>query len=124
MVGMPRVGKISRGIWRTATSEPSANAATSTRIVNGRRRATRTRFIGRASPFGSFPARFSDLGVEFPHLCPQHGEDPMPGRCQTVVLTGPLPAARLNLTLKPSQPGHPLEQRIKRAGTDIVTVPA
>src|SRR6266542_4826996 len=47
MVGMPRLGKISRGIRRIANTEVSTTPTTSTRTVNGRRRAGWTRFMAR-----------------------------------------------------------------------------
>src|SRR6266567_1851391 len=45
MVGMPRVGKMSRGICRSATSDPNARAVTMTSTVKGRRSAGWTRFM-------------------------------------------------------------------------------
>src|SRR5882672_5959376 len=46
MVGMLRLGKISRAIWRRANSARSTTAITATITVNGRRIEERTRFIG------------------------------------------------------------------------------
>src|SRR5664280_2411007 len=59
MVGMPRVGKISRGIFRSASAAPRATAITATMMVNGRRNAGWTRVIVKPSlrPGSRMPAR-------------------------------------------------------------------
>src|SRR5438309_9806495 len=45
MVGIPKVGKMSRGICRNANTAPSTRATTTTTRVNGRRRAGWTKFM-------------------------------------------------------------------------------
>src|SRR3974390_1174019 len=62
---MPSVGKMSRGICRSARTEPSAMAITTTRIVKGRRSANRTRFM--------FSEAIWDSGKNGKSFCPPTG---------------------------------------------------
>src|SRR6266567_7484130 len=49
MVGIPSVGKMSRGIWRTASTAPRTTAMTATSKVSGRRIEKSTRLTRRQS---------------------------------------------------------------------------
>src|ERR1043166_7537680 len=60
MVGIPKVGKMSRGICLSAMTEPSATAITAAMTVRGLRRAGWTRFIAGYSLRG-WIARISRL---------------------------------------------------------------
>src|SRR5207237_1210446 len=72
MVGIPSVGKMSRGVSRTARREPSMMAATKTSAVKGRRMDGLTMFmIIRVERRGSEPAGFHVLARP-------HNNDPTP----------------------------------------------
>jgi len=43
---------------------------------------------------------------------------------QPIVLTSPPTALRVALAPEPPQPLHPVQQRIQRAGTDFISMPA
>src|SRR5260370_39257960 len=70
------------------------------------------------------PGFENDLRMKLLDLSPNLSQDVATFARQSIILSGPLATAGLGLALEPAQPGHSIEQRIERAGTDIVTVAA
>src|SRR5713226_6607350 len=64
MMGIPRFGRMSRGIWRTAMTPASTTATMATTIVMGRRMAARGRVIVNESALREVSAAFDGEIVE------------------------------------------------------------
>src|SRR5512135_2984643 len=65
-----------------------------------------------------------DFLVEFFDLLPDQTQHLSTFARQPVVLARAAPAVRVRHALEPSQPLHPVQERIKRARADFISVPA
>src|SRR5580765_8174201 len=127
MVGIPSVGKISRGICFSPSTAPKAMPNMSTTTVKGRRSAARTKFM---LEFGISFALFAALRlshhffVKLFDSVAKHFQHLFAFSRQPVVLPRPPAPVRIAFALQPAQPFHPMQHGIQCPGADLIAMTA
>src|SRR6516162_7498283 len=117
MVGIPNVGKMSRGICLRPSTAPKPMPNMSTTTVNGRRSAARTKFIlelGISSPLFTAPRLAYHFFVKLFDSAAKHFQHLFAFSRQAVVLPRPPAPVRSGFAFQPAEPFHPMQHGIQR----------